>query len=175
MAKITVRPIERRDAASVALSRARAWQEAYRGLLPPRPLAMMTDPGPLRFTGSIWIEAPGPGETRLVAEDAGRVVGAAWGGPAIGEACGELYAINVDPDAWGKGAGRALVDAVLRFLREGGHVEAVLWMLEGNERAARFYEAGGWRLDGGRKTGQPLPAPQWAGVDVVQVRYRRPL
>ena len=48
----------------------------------------------------------------LVAEEVGRVVGFAVVGPAQDpEGAGELYAINVDPDHWGTGVGRALLAA----------------------------------------------------------------
>jgi GNAT superfamily N-acetyltransferase len=48
----------------------------------------------------------------LVAEQDGRVVGFAVAGAAKDpQGAGELYAINVDPDHWGTGAGRALLVA----------------------------------------------------------------
>ena len=39
--------------------------------------------------------------------------------------------------------------AAEEHLRAAGFTEAVLWVLEGNERAARFYESHGWHEDGG--------------------------
>jgi hypothetical protein len=45
----------------------------------------------------------------------------------------------------------------------------VLWVLEGNERAERFYRAAGWARDGGRKV------EEFQGTDLVEVRYRKPL
>ena len=41
--------------------------------------------------------------------------------------------------------------AVEQALRSDGHETAYLWVLEGNERAARFYERHGWASDGARK------------------------
>ena len=43
--------------------------------------------------------------------------------------------------------------------------EAVLWVLEDNPRARRFYEREGWDLDGARKEDEFL------GVRVAEVRY----
>jgi len=61
-----------------------------------------------------------------------RVVGFASFGPARDSdaACdiGQLYAINLDPDVWGRGLGRALLNVTDR-LRELGYVEAVLWVV----------------------------------------------
>ena len=54
----------------------------------------------------------------------------------------------------------------LELLRERGYEEAVLWVLDDNPRARRFYEAGGWRLDGARRRGEHL------GVRTEEVRYR---
>lgn len=53
-------------------------------------------------------------------------------------------------------------------MRESGFVDALLWMIDGNERGARFYEAAGWFQDG-RKIAE------FAGVDTTQLRYRKRL
>jgi len=52
-------------------------------------------------------------------------------------------------------------------LRESGYREVILWVLEDNPRARRFYEREGWALDGGRKEDEFL------GVQVTEVRYRK--
>ena len=56
---------------------------------------------------------------------------------------GELYAINLDPDHWGRGLGRALLAEVTRGLADVGYHSAVLWVATGNERARRLYESEG--------------------------------
>ena len=79
-----------------------------------------------------------------------RVVGFASFGPARDSdaACdiGQLYAINLDPDVWGRGLGRALLNVTDR-LRELGYVEAVLWVVPDNQRARRLHESEGWGDD----------------------------
>jgi ribosomal protein S18 acetylase RimI-like enzyme len=106
----------------------------------------------------------------LVAEDNGHVVGFALVGPAQDpEGAGQLYAINVDPDQWGTGAGRALLAAAQGELVRLGYTEAVLWVLPGNARARRFYEVAGWAHDGAQRTGEA-----W-GIAFTEVRYRRRL
>ena len=54
-------------------------------------------------------------------------------------------------------------------LRRLGSREALVWVLEGNERARRFYEAAGCTLDPVGKT------IRIADADLLEVRYRRPL
>jgi GNAT superfamily N-acetyltransferase len=81
----------------------------------------------------------------------------------------ELEAIYVDPSAWGTGAGPALLSAGEYALRARGFEEALLWVLEDNPRARRFYESAGWEHDGGRKTWPRM------GVEPYIVRYRKRL
>jgi hypothetical protein len=47
-----------------------------------------------------------------------------------------------------------------------GYREVTLWVLDTDERARRFYEAGGWRTDGTSRTDESR------GSAVVAVRYR---
>jgi GNAT superfamily N-acetyltransferase len=62
--------------------------------------------------------------------------------------CG-LY---VAPSRAGSGRGSALFGHAVADLRERGHAPVVLWHFVGNERAARFYERAGFRLDGAIRT-----------------------
>jgi GNAT superfamily N-acetyltransferase len=106
--------------------------------------------------------------TILVVERDGAVVGFAAVGPAQEPAgAGELYAINLDPDHWGTGAGRALLGAAQAELARLGFADTVLWVLPANARARRFYEAAGWVADGSSRGSQVF------GVMVPEVRYRR--
>jgi ribosomal protein S18 acetylase RimI-like enzyme len=64
------------------------------------------------------------------------------------------------------GVGRALIRAGEERLRELGYRTVVLWVLDGNERAQRFYESEGWTLDGEQRTiefvGEPIPEVRYA-------------
>ncbi len=51
-------------------------------------------------------------------------------------------------------------------MRSSGFTCAILWVLEGNERAERFYCAAGWERDG-----RKLDTVQ--GVEVAELRYRK--
>jgi GNAT superfamily N-acetyltransferase len=78
---------------------------------------------------------------------------------------GELYAIYALPEAWGSGAGPALMKAALGALRDRGFATAQLWVLEDNPRARRFYEREGWTDDGGRRE------EEFLGVPITEIRY----
>ncbi|MEY2470586.1 MAG: hypothetical protein QOF21_3284 [Actinomycetota bacterium] len=82
---------------------------------------------------------------------------------------GEVVALYAVPEAWGSGAGRALMAAAVDELRALGFTDAILWVLENNTRARRFYELAGWALDGAEKD------EVWRGVPIHEVRYRRTL
>jgi GNAT superfamily N-acetyltransferase len=77
----------------------------------------------------------------------------AWEGAAplgiVGTFVGEngrrwLIAMWTDPDARGRGVGRALVEATAEFARAAGSDELFLQVLEGNDTAASLYRACGF-------------------------------
>ena len=92
-----------------------------------------------------------PGRRTTVFERGGTVVGFTTAGPSREEdGVGEIWALYAHPDAWGTGVGRALLADALAFLLV-SHPTVHLWVLRGNARAIRFYEAAGFALDGGAK------------------------
>jgi ribosomal protein S18 acetylase RimI-like enzyme len=164
---VRVRPATAADAPAMGRLHVRAWQAAYRGHMPDDYLdglrAEDRAAGWERFLGREreWGAV-------LVAEQGGVVTGFVNLGPAEDPpGAGELYAINVDPDAWGTGAGRALLQAAQAELARLGFEETVLWVLPANARARRFYEIAGWACDGTERT------MEVQGVVVPEVRYRR--
>jgi len=82
---------------------------------------------------------------------------------------GELCALYIDPQQWGKGLGVALVSAARTHMFEHGFRNAILWVLTGNVRAERFYQNDGWAADGVRRK-----ATVW-GIEVDEIRYARRL
>jgi GNAT superfamily N-acetyltransferase len=62
------------------------------------------------------------------------------GGPPVGEVEG----IYLHPSLWGQGLGRRLMELAEDRLGRLGHAEAILWVIDGNRRAERFYLAAGW-------------------------------
>jgi len=152
------------DAAAIAAVHTRTWQAAYEHVFGAERLARID--ASRRTAG--WTRVLESGEAVFVAEDAaGGVVAFVSVGPAQElDGVGELYAIYALPEAWGSGAGPALMRAGVDALRDAGYREAILWVLEDNPRARRFYEREGWALDDATKEDELL------GVTVAEVRYR---
>jgi ribosomal protein S18 acetylase RimI-like enzyme len=164
-----VRPAVASDAAALGRLHVRAWQWAYRGMLPDAYLDGLTDQTDRRET--MWRHVIGELQADhplWVAEDDGRVVGFCNTAPAGDQppATGELLSIYLDPDVVGTGVGSALMHQALADFRARGYRAAVLWVLDGNQRAQRFYEKFGWRPDGAVKD-----EDVW-GARVRELRYR---
>ena len=110
-------------------------------------------------------------DRHLVADDDGVVGYAAvrWAEtkPFVGDDEAGLKELYVHPDRWGEGVGGELLERAIGTLPDG--IEAVLLeTLDGNDRAAGFYEANGFRRVGGRTV-------EVAGGQYPALVYRRPL
>jgi ribosomal protein S18 acetylase RimI-like enzyme len=151
------------DARAIADVHARTWQGAYEHVFGAERLAGVSLPARL----AQWERILAAGQSDVfVATDEGAVGFVSTGDSRDADAEAELYAIYVLPEAWGSGAGAALMRAVLAAMRARASGDAVLWVLEDNPRARRFYEREGWALDGERKEDEYL------GIRVAEVRYR---
>lgn len=165
-----LRRAEPADALQVAEVHVRAWQEAYRGLLPDDYLDALRPEeraGTYRF-GIDAAELP----ITVVAVEGDRVHGFARMGASLDDdrpGSSQLYAIYVHPDHWRSGIGRMLLSDARVRLVGGGFAVAHLWSMVGNERAAAFYRADGWEADGARRS------EEVHGVVVPAERYQRRL
>src|SRR5262249_38997820 len=129
VASVLVRPARREDAAAIADVRVLTWQTAYEHVFGAERLAGIGDRR--RAQWKEWPPGSRPDRQVFVAEEAGRVVGFVSTGDSRDEpGKGELFAIYVLPDAWGSGAGPALMATALDALR--GYSSATLWVLEDN-------------------------------------------
>jgi ribosomal protein S18 acetylase RimI-like enzyme len=127
------------DAADLAAVHVRTWQAAYEHVFGSQRLEGME----VSARTAQWRRRLERGENAFVADDDGRVAGFVWVGPSRDpDAQGELYAIYVLPEAWGSGAGSALMRAGVEAMRDAGYRESILWVLEDNPRAA-LLRAGG--------------------------------
>lgn len=167
---MNLRPAVPGDAMAVARVHVRAWQAAYRGLMPDDYLAGLRPEDRAQRYDFASVD---PGRPRtLVALEADTILGFATVSPARdGDAAGhgELCALYVEPDCWGRGVGRALASAARNELYSLGFRNALLWVVAGNKRAERFYRADGWTRDGSHR------ARQVWNVTVDTVRYGRVL
>ena len=167
---VTVRPAVPEDAPAMGRVHTDAWRWAYDGLFDPAFLARR-DAG---RSAAMWQRVMAEGSSVvLVAERDGAVVGFASGGASRDDdapGAGELYAIYLDPGTYRTGVGSALMAGVLDELVAAGYDQAILWVLEGNERARPFYERWGWRPDGATRDEPNGDAPP-----LKDLRYRRPL
>jgi ribosomal protein S18 acetylase RimI-like enzyme len=126
-----------------------AWKQAYRGLLSQDYLDART----LELSEEMALRAFHAGYSTLLAKDGDEVVGFADYGPYRGDDipnAGEVYAIYLLSDYYDRGVGARLMSAALQGMPDRDKV--VVWVLEGNERAIRFYERFGFRFDGKSQT-----------------------
>lgn len=166
----TIRPATVDDAETLAHVRTTGWQTAYRGIIPDSYLDRM-DAAENARTQRAALANPAPGTHCLAAiTPEGEVLGFVIFGPRrdddLPPAAGEVYFLYVLPEGWGSGAGLLLFERAMRDLRQAGYAPLVLWTLEGNRRARRFYERCGWQTDGARKL------LDFDGALVAEVRYR---
>jgi GNAT superfamily N-acetyltransferase len=154
----------------VAAVHVRSWKVAYRGLLPDGYLDQLH--AEERAQGYTFGDSDPSQPATVVAVEAGAICGFATTGRSRDsdrDGAGELLALYVEPDRWGLGVGRTLIEEACARLVRQGFEEAGLWVLVGNERAERFYRLDGWSPDGARRQDQV-----W-GLTVDEIRYRKSL
>lgn len=154
---MTVRPALPSDAAAVASVQVLSWQSTYRGMIPDSVLDNLS----VEARTSAWErDIPAVGVWVGLIDE--QVVGFAAAGPSREpDATFELYAIYVLSSEWGTPLGYELAKAAL-----GDEQDVIVWVLDENERARRFYERFGFRADGVVKT------DVMAGAALNEVRYR---
>lgn len=141
------------DAHGIAVVHVTSWQTAYRGLMPDDVLDGLSIEQREEGWRRILDDSHATGRT-IVADRDGAIVGWASFGPgrdAEASGQGELWGLYARPDEFSTGVGHALISAAETALRQGGFTSAYLWVLDGNDRAATFYERLGWIEDGAVK------------------------
>lgn len=168
MAEPRIEPALTDDIQKLAAVHVRAWQWAYRGLMPNGYLdslsvdrralawkALLDDesiPAPyLAFRGSI--------ACGLVHAHTSRDADASGN-------TGEVTSIYLLPEYVGQGIGRQLWLAALEQLRASHHDIVTVWVLDTNGRGRRFYDRVGLVADGASKK------HSLAGTSINEVRYR---
>lgn len=130
----------------------RAWRAAYGDFLPESALPpadrRLSDEQTDRFLAGV----ADPDRVLLVALDGEQACGFADARTAdtksfVGPDAAELRAIYVDPEAWGEGAGTALLDGVLDGLPD-GVASLSLEVFAANDVGRSFYESRGFERTG---------------------------
>jgi GNAT superfamily N-acetyltransferase len=135
-------------------------RRAYRGLFPPD-----RDPPSYEDLLQDWTQTlADPGAEVLVAEAEEIVGNLVLRSHRNDERFGELKRVHVRPAWWRQGVGRSLFEVLARARRR-GISQLHLWVIDGNERARRFFEARGWRL-------VPGVSEYHAGEGITEVQYR---
>jgi ribosomal protein S18 acetylase RimI-like enzyme len=147
------------DADEIVQVRSASWRAAYSGIMSAAVLAQLPEVAPEHFVRSL--ARRGDGSITLVAEKGPNVIGFVSVGwdtresseeTAVPGTPGEIWAIYVHPDHWGRGAGRALMREGQRWLAERELLPIRAWELVGNAIGRRFYERCGFEADGAEDT-----------------------
>ena len=155
------------DAEEMAETAIAAWGAGFRGIVPDH-----VDPRaswrPERLEQRLASPSIESGEI-IVAEVEGAVRGLVlYGVSRDADAApdeGEVIALYVHPDHWRAGLGRRLVSAALERLAGAGLEQAIVWTLAESPRNLAFYEALGFRRDGGEQRRESFGSP-------LEVRFR---
>jgi GNAT superfamily N-acetyltransferase len=183
---VTIRPATRSDADGITDVQVASWRAGYAHVFPDTVLYADDFDSSRRSFWNAWRFAPGhriavATITGAHADDGAhddaddKVVAFASYGPERERARGhtgrgELWAFYLHPDAWGTGVADELIAHVEVRLMAEGFDSAVLWVLDDNPRARRFYERHGWA-----PTGITASFDAYCDVAVPEVEYRKVL
>lgn len=144
--RFALRPARAGDARAIAEVLVASWRDSYRGILPDAVLDRLDVVERTRSREAILRTTDG---LQLVAVDTtyGDVVGFCDAGPARrpGAWQGEIYAIYLARHAKRYGLGSRMFEDVMAWLHRTGVRSMIVWVLEHNVAARRFYEAMGGR------------------------------
>ena len=164
---IRIREAVPADAGGIASVHIDTWRTSYAGIVPDEHLAGLSYDDREAVWGQI-LSRDKPAQCNMVAEtEGGDIVGFAGGGPEReGDEVyrGELYAIYLLESHQRRGVGRRLACAVAHGLLSAGLDSMLLWVLEDNRRARRFYESLGGVVVGRKSI-------EIGGAALVEVSY----
>lgn len=166
---MTIRLASVQDSAAIARVWIEASRRAHAGIMPAEYLGWVTEEWLVRqwekrFTpldldrNGIWVAVEDEevvGFVRAHPED-----------PPDEEVC-ELQLIYVAPRSWGTGVAQELMSRFIEFAGEQRCSAAIVWPMEQDGRARRFYEKCGFTADG------TTDVMKLRGGDVPIVRYRK--
>lgn len=154
MTKIRNAKIE--DMQTVARIQILSWQKAYKGIVPPEHLDYMDFDAHHDRWQTILSEDTDKTLFYMISDDAGQDLGFMHFGPPRHQRAGfdfELYAMYLHPDVWGNGHGGWAFTQALIDVRNAGHKNMYVWVLEDNKIGRRFYtKMGGTHIHGVTET-----------------------
>ena len=164
---IQIRQATPADASAIARVHVDSWRTTYAGILPEKFLSGLS----YASRENMWrdsLRSPIHGKGHYVAESCnGDIVGFAVSGPeseGSSEFTGEIYAIYLLAEFQRQGMGRRLFTASCSSLFEAGIGSMLLWVLEENHAARRFYESLGGEVIRRKEI-------NIGGADLVEVAY----
>lgn len=140
---------------------AESWKAAYSGIVPQKYLYSLTPESWTPFLEN------SPFQNFILQDNGVYVATSAIGSAREGKysGYGEIVAIYVLPEYFGKGYGKNLFIEMTEKLKSAGFDKIYLWVLEENLKARRFYEKMGFRANGDRKVGKV------GGKELTEVCY----
>lgn len=159
-----IRPLRETDSRlEVSRIYEESWKFAYQGIIPQSYLDGIP-------TGLWAANLDQGGRWSLVLEEGGRLIGTSSAGPSRWRGYpdfGEVVSLYLLPERMGRGYGGPLLEAAVKTLAEQGFRDVLLWVLEENRRARRFYEKYGFRPAG------DVMEQEIGGSRLREVLYRR--
>jgi ribosomal protein S18 acetylase RimI-like enzyme len=175
MQNITVRPATLGDVPAITAIHIRAWQIAYAGIMADEHLDNLSSEKRAAFwTDAIEYSEPqvwvAMGSTKTGEKVVGFVGFDRSRDAKTKPTTGEIWAVYVDPEHWGKGVGLALWDAAREGMQEEEFTEATIWILVQNERALEFYDKAGFKREM-----TTLKTVEVGGAKLEEIRLKRSL
>ena len=159
---ITIRKVLPEEAYEFAVLHINCWRDAYNGIIPEDYLDNMTVELNQRVERHKQsIENPNGCEFYCVICD-NKMIGMLIFAKSQDEDkpdAGDVIAIYLLKEYWGKGYGKQMMDFAVAELRKSKYKEIIIWVLEENTRGIHFYEKYGMIHDGAEKEmqlGKPL-------------------
>ncbi len=175
--EFTIRPGVAADADAITDVQVASWRAGYAHVFPDSVLYADDFDSSRRTFWRNWRFGPGHRIAVVLepAEGEARPIGFCSYGPERERARGhtgrgEVWAFYLHPDYWGSGAADSMMEHVEQRLQAEGFGTVVLWVLDDNPRARRFYERHGWSA-----TGIAANFDDYCEVSVPEVEYRKEL
>ncbi|MDX8000175.1 GNAT family N-acetyltransferase [Xenorhabdus sp. Reich] len=129
------------DAREIALLHVKSWQAAYKNILPSKKLDTLS----LSEKITSWKKRLNYSEINLpktlIVEYDGEIIGfCSFGADPDESNIGSILAIYFYPKYWGMGYSEKLIYTALKNLQLSGFKLIILWVVEDNVRALRFYK-----------------------------------